>query len=176
MSRDLFQILKSADIWSESIPLKRSEYLGNSGTTDQNVYWVEEGVLRISSTDAEREYGMRFAYSGELFSRLDSYIKAVPSRYQVQALRKTNLRAATKVDFEHTLKRHEGLSELWQEGLYQLIYDMLEREDDLMINDPQLRLNRVLKRSPRLFQEVPHKYIASYLRMSPETLSRLLNS
>ena len=45
-----------------------------------------------------------------------------------------------------------------------------------MIADPRQRLQRVLGRSPRLFQEVPHKYIASYLRMSPETLSRLLNS
>jgi len=37
-------------------------------------------------------------------------------------------------------------------------------------------LERVLTRSPQLFQEIPHKYIAAYLRMSPETLSRLLNS
>jgi hypothetical protein len=34
----------------------------------------------------------------------------------------------------------------------------------------------VFKRSPQLFQEIPNKHIASYLRMSPETLSRLKKS
>jgi hypothetical protein len=44
-----------------------------------------------------------------------------------------------------------------------------------LINAPAERYERVLKRSPKLFQEVPNKYIANYLRMSPETLSRLKN-
>ncbi len=49
----------------------------------------------------------------------------------------------------------------------------MEREQDLLINSPEERYRRVLKRSPQLFQEVPHKYIAAYLRMPPETLSRV---
>ena len=52
----------------------------------------------------------------------------------------------------------------------------MEREHDLMLADPKMRLERVRQRSPQLFQEVPHKYIAAYLRMSPETLSRLMNT
>ncbi len=51
-----------------------------------------------------------------------------------------------------------------------------EREIDLLTQSPQERIERIRKRSPQVFQEIPHKYIASYLRMSPETLSRLLNS
>jgi hypothetical protein len=39
--------------------------------------------------------------------------------------------------------------------------------------EPERRLARLLKRSPHIFQLVPKKYIASYLRMTPETLSRL---
>ena len=50
---------------------------------------------------------------------------------------------------------------------------MLERETDLLIKSPQVRYEKVLKRSPQLFQEIPLTYIASYLRMTPETLSRL---
>ena len=57
-----------------------------------------------------------------------------------------------------------------------LIYTQLEREKDILISSPHTRYERVLKRSPQVFQYVPHKYIASYLRMSPETLSRLKKS
>lgn len=176
MEENLIAQLKSAPIWSEPFILKRGDNLGRFQTVDSQVYWVEEGVLRISSTQVDQELGMRFAYSGEVFSRLDSYIKAVPSRYRIQALRKSSLRSCSKQDFEDFLNHQPILKIYWQKMLYQLIYEMLEREDDLMINEPKARLERVLKRSPRLFQEVPHKYIAAYLRMSPETLSRLLNS
>jgi hypothetical protein len=61
------------------------------------------------------------------------------------------------------------------EFLEDLVLQQLEREKDLLINAPAERYERVLKRSPKLFQEVPNKYIANYLRMSPETLSRLKN-
>ena len=62
---------------------------------------------------------------------------------------------------------------LWKQILELLVYQQMEREIDLLTYSPQKRYERVLQRSPQLFQEIPSKYIASYLRMSPETLSRL---
>ncbi|MCE2734433.1 MAG: hypothetical protein LW821_13820 [Flammeovirgaceae bacterium] len=49
----------------------------------------------------------------------------------------------------------------------------IERETELLTFTPEQRVNRLLQRSPHLFQIIPRKYIASYLRMTPETLSRL---
>ena len=57
--------------------------------------------------------------------------------------------------------------------LENLVVQQIEREKDLLTQSPRERYERVLKRSPQLFQEVANKYIATYLRMSPETLSRL---
>ncbi|MCY7291948.1 MAG: Crp/Fnr family transcriptional regulator, partial [Ferruginibacter sp.] len=57
-----------------------------------------------------------------------------------------------------------------------LVTQQIDREIDLLITSPAERLKRVLARSPNLFQEIPLKYIASYLRMKPETLSRIRNS
>jgi hypothetical protein len=52
----------------------------------------------------------------------------------------------------------------------------MEREIDLLTVSSKERYLRVLNRSPKVFQEIPHGLIASYLRMSPETLSRLKKS
>ena len=60
--------------------------------------------------------------------------------------------------------------------LENLITQQMEREVDLLIESPAERLKRILERSPNLFQHVPLKYIANYLRMTPETLSRIRNS
>jgi len=60
--------------------------------------------------------------------------------------------------------------------LEQLTLQQLEREKDILTSSPLERYKRVLKRSPQLFQEIPNKYIADYLRMTPETLSRIKKS
>ncbi|MNY67885.1 hypothetical protein D3C86_2055530 [compost metagenome] len=65
---------------------------------------------------------------------------------------------------------------LWIKILENLAVQQLEREIDLLKNSPKERYERVLKRSPQLFQESPNRHIANYLRMSPETLSRLKKS
>jgi len=52
----------------------------------------------------------------------------------------------------------------------------LEREIDLLHPSAKERYKRLAERSPQILQEVPHKYIADYLRMSPETLSRITKS
>lgn len=49
----------------------------------------------------------------------------------------------------------------------------MEHEIDLLMPEPAHRLARLRARSPGIFQHVPKKYLASYLRMTPETLSRL---
>lgn len=64
----------------------------------------------------------------------------------------------------------------WMKILENLLLQQIEREIDILTNSPKERYLRVLKRSPLLFQEIPHKHIANYLRMSPETLSRLKKS
>ena len=65
---------------------------------------------------------------------------------------------------------------MWTSMLEELVLQQIEREKDILTNSPKERYNRVLKRSPQLFQEIPNKYIANYLRMTPETLSRLKKS
>ena len=66
--------------------------------------------------------------------------------------------------------------QLWNQMLAYTIAAFLERETDLLALTPRERYERVLQRSPQLFQHIPHRYIASYLRMAPETLSRLKKS
>lgn len=167
--------LQSANIWSDPKKLKRGAYLSSAGEVNQKVYWVEQGTLHFYLLKDGEEQSIRFAYPGNVVSVLDSYISAKPSVYYLQALREVQYRECSKSDFDAFLKDSD-LIELWNLSLHQLILEMMEREQDLLEKSPALRLQRVMERSPRLFQEVPFKYIASYLRMSPETLSRLLNS
>ena len=61
----------------------------------------------------------------------------------------------------------------WRAELEKTLVGRMEHEIDLLLPEPAQRLARLRRRNPGIFQRVPGKYLASYLRMSPETLSRL---
>lgn len=168
--------LLAPELWSEEVVLKRNDFLIQPGGFDQSTYYVDEGVIRVYYQTEEEEHTIRFGYRESIFASLTCVLGKQPAQFYYQALRKTRVR---KVEFEKLrtfLEAQEGYQGYWTKILEQLVLDQLEREIDLVTESPRTRYERVLARSPQLFQEVPHKYIASYLRMSPETLSRLKNS
>ena len=78
--------------------------------------------------------------------------------------------------FKSFISSSEKLQTIWVQILESFVLQQMERERDLLTSSPIIRYQRVLKRSPQVFQEIPNKYIASYLRMTPETLSRIKKS
>lgn len=173
----LYQIIdETPDAWKGELSLKRNEYLKVKGSTDTNLYYVKTGSLRVFIEDEFEEHTIRFGYEGNFISALDSHITEKPSPYYIQAIRKTELKVISKEAFMKIINSKHEHQHLWQEMLSQLIYQQMEREIDILTYSPAERYRRVLERSPRLFQEIPAKYIASYLRMTPETLSRLKKS
>ncbi len=153
--------------------LKRGEILIHEGSFDQDIYIVKEGCIHIHIMINDQSQSIRFAYDGSLFTAIDSFFGHQANQYIYQAIRKTEIEVISKSDFDHFISKDQAHLILWNQVLQLLVLSMVERENDLLHNNPKDRLARVLKRSPQLFQHVPHKYIASYLRMSPETLSRL---
>ncbi len=168
--------LQDQNAWEKKITLSRNEFLKVKGSTDVNLYYLIKGSLRIFVEDGLEEQTIRFGYQGNLIAALDSYLTGKPSDLYIQALKKTELKVISKSAFEKVIYASLESTQLWLKTIHQLVHGQMERERDLLTVSPVDRYNRVLKRSPQLFQEIPHKYIASYLRMTPETLSRLKKS
>ena len=157
------------------ITIERNQLLKVKGNIDTNVYYVESGSLRVFVLDDCEEQVIRFGYKENLVVSLDAFLTDKPSRFFIQAIKKTTLKVITKTQINDFLKI-ENNHILWTRILENLIIQQMEREIDILTNSPKERYQRVLKRSPQLFQEIPNKYIANYLRMSPKTLSRLKKS
>lgn len=166
------EIVELAD---KTITIGRSEFLKVKGSIDTNVYYVVSGSLRVFVLDDYEEQTIRFGYKENLIASLDSFLTGQPSELFIQAIKRTVLRVITKEQMDHFLKT-ESNRILWTKILESLVIQQMEREIDILTNSPKERYQRVLKRSPQLFQEIPNRYIANYLRMSPETLSRLKKS
>lgn len=159
--------------WSDTLVVKRNEYLKWGDSKDTNLYYVEEGSVRIFMEDEKEEHTIRFGYEGSFIAALDSFISEQSSPFFIQAIKKSTVKVISKEDFMSFMQSSPDNLVLWQDIMGGLVCQQIEREIDLLTSSPLERYKRVLARSPRLFQEIPAKYIASYLRMTPETLSRL---
>ena len=175
-SSGILELLKANNLFEKDLVLKRNEFLKVAGSSDTNIYFIEEGSLRIYIEQEGEEQIIRFGYKNDLIVALDSFLTDQPSDFYIQAIKKTAVKIISKKAFFKFIQESEANLKLWNAILENLVLQQMEREKDLLIASVNERYSRVLKRSPKLFQEVPHKYIANYLRMTPETLSRLKKS
>ncbi len=172
----LLDEIEAQNLWQKQVILKRNEYLKVAGSIDTNVYYIVSGSLRIFVINEFEEHNIRFGYRNNLMALLDSFISEQASNYYIQAIKETELKVIEKPTLKALISSSSALQQNWNATLEQIIFQQLEREQDILISSPLERYQRVLKRSPQLFQEIPNKHIASYLRMTPETLSRLKKS
>lgn len=163
------------ELSDKTITIDRNEFLKVKGSIDTNVYYIESGSLRVFVLDDYEEQIIRFGYKGNIIVSLDSFLTGKPSDLFIQAIKKTVIKVVTKPQIDKFLETERNRN-LWTKILENLILQQMEREIDILTNSPKERYERVLKRSPQLFQEIPNKHIANYLRMSAETLSRLKKS
>ena len=172
----LKKILERENLFLEKRIFKRDEYLNKSknGVND-NLYFVVSGSLRVYFLDDYEEHILYFGYKNSLISALDSFFSKESSSLYIQAIKKTTVLIISKKELMLFLTNKPKYSGLYSNILEELIQLKTEREKNLLISSPVKRYMRLLNQRPELFQEIPNKYIASYLRMAPETLSRIKN-
>jgi Cyclic nucleotide-binding domain. len=175
-SSELIAWIEQNQLVEKTIEIERNGFLKTAGSIDTQIYLVEEGSLRVYIMDENEERTIRFGYQNNILVSLDSFLTEKPSEFVIQTLKKTRVKVISKKAFVEFINREETNRKLWVKILEDLVIQQIEREKDLLISSPKERFERVMKRSPQLFQEIPHRHIANYLRMTPETLSRLKKS
>jgi len=170
------KLILSFNEMGEQRILSRGDILLKEGDVETNLYLVQTGAIRVFYLSEFEEQTIRFGYKGSLINSLSSFIKATRSEFYIDAIRKSTIKIISKDNLLKLVHESEESLRQYIQLLETSITQQIDREIDLLISSPAERLKRVLERSPNLFQEIPLKYIASYLRMKPETLSRIRNS
>lgn len=90
----------------------------------------------------------------------------------MQALTKLKFAKINRSDFYQNMDKIPKLERCWRMITEEALLGKIEREVEMLTFSPEERYQRLLERSSHVFQLIPKEYIASYLRMTPETLSR----
>lgn len=177
MTKNAVQILKEkiaqANLWEYELEFKRDSYIKEANTVDTHLYFLEEGSARVYVTEEGKEHILYFGYKGSLLSAIDSFLSDASSQLSIKTIKKTKVKVISKKRFLQFIEKEKETLTLWQNVLSQLLLMRVDREKNLLLDSPTARYRHALDTHPVLFQEIPHRYIASYLRMTPETLSRI---
>jgi CRP-like cAMP-binding protein len=154
--------------------LRKKQYLLQEGDVCKFIAFVEKGAMRSYSVDETgAEHIIQFALEGWLISDLYSFLTAEPATYNIDALEDCELVLISKSAQEELLKKvpkYETYTRLQITGAYLAMQRRLTSIISLPLED---RYTNFTSLYPDIVQRVPQHMIASYMGLTPETLSRV---
>lgn len=161
--------------WS-SFEAPRKTLLTSAGFTEHYLYFVLEGVQKSFYLNGEKEHVIAFTYAPSFTGIPDSFLSQQPSKYYLETLEDSRfLRISYEKHMEY-LERCHSLDTLFRKATEAILIGVLERHYELMSLTIEERFKSFMERSSHLLQMVPHKDLASYLRIDPTNFSKLLSS
>lgn len=160
------------------VPMKfqKGEIILREGEICENIYWVAKGLVRQFYYKNDKELTEYMATEDNIVMSIESLFKEQPSSQQIVALEPTILFALPKKDLEHEAVRNVNIQMLYRKILEESLIISQVHADMLRFESAQERYAKLVKRSPQLVLRAPLVYVASYLQMTPETLSRVRTS
>ncbi|MFD2037510.1 Crp/Fnr family transcriptional regulator [Belliella marina] len=172
MKSNVFDILKQQFNRLE-VPAKTT--LLKEGEISKTMFLIEKGCLRTWVNNNGAEITTQFFFEGDRVSSIESFRTKQPSLYSIESLEPTILQTLSQADFQMMIESSPELKKEMEEHLYKRLFQSQQFLYSFLKNNPQKRYEELLKQHPHIVQRVPQHYIASYLGITPVSLSRIRN-
>jgi len=153
--------------------LKPGEFLAEQGRVCRNIAFIEKGLLRLYYLHDGKEVTNCFCRENTISTSYQSLVSQQESEIAVQAVEETKLIALS----------YDSLLKLYEKDLFWQQVARLAVENEMFATESHNRFLRnlsatdrylqILKNEEELLQRVPLNYLATYLQIAPETLSRI---
>ena len=144
----------------------KGEMILQEGDICENIYYIDKGLVR-------QFYFKNIGSDGEIFMCIESLFKEQPTKLQVQAIETTMVYMLPKRRLEQVALHNVNIQILYRKILEESLIISQIHADLLRFETAQNRYLRLCKMKPQVVLRAPLVYIASYLQMTPETLSRV---
>lgn len=173
MTHDELDVLESI-----LVPMKfqKGEKILNEGEVCTHIYWIVKGLVRQFYYKNGKELTEHMAVENHIIMCIESLFKEEPTRLQILALEPTLIYAMPRHLLEQVAMRSVNIQILYRKILEESLIDSQIHADLLRFETAQDRYSKLVKLHPQLVLRAPLVYIASYLQMTPETLSRVRTS
>ena len=151
----------------------KGEMILQEGEVCENIYYVDKGLVRQFYYKNEKELTEHIGADGEIFMCIESLFKEEPTKLQVQAIETSMIYLIPKHRLEQVALHNVNIQILYRKILEESLIISQVHADLLRFETAQNRYLRLCKLKPQVVLRAPLVYIASYLQMTPATLSRV---
>ncbi|WP_229216384.1 Crp/Fnr family transcriptional regulator [Dyadobacter sp. 3J3] len=156
------------------VSAKRNQILVNYNETCRIYYFINKGSLRLFTVNKSGlETSRYFAFEGMFITALPSFIDQQPAEEFLQAIEKSELLAITRKDFYEMVRTVPEFGHIYREILEIGFVNAQKRIYGFQGFDALEKVKWLIKFQPKFLLRVSNKMAASYLGMSPSTLSRV---
>ena len=152
---------------------KKKEFLLQEGKVCNKITFVNNGIMRLFYNVEGVENTIQFFFGDSWYTDYASFLTGQPSIENLQTLEESEVVQFKKDDLYklyNSMPIFEKVGRIFAENAYLSISQLNQMKTN---EEPELRYINLLKTRPELVQQIPQHYIASYLGIKPETLSRI---
>ena len=158
---------------SKVIETTRNKDLQSIGHTCKTIYFLNNGIARIYYFKDGIDITENFAFAGNVIARVESLFSGKPSQKAIQIIEDAELVA---IDADKLFKLYDTFPEI--ERLFRKIFEAayvntVNRIEGIQFHTAEERYNSLINEAPDVLQRVPLKYVASYLGITQQSLSRI---
>ena len=170
MTHDELDILESV-----LVPMKftKGEAILKDGDVCENIYYIDKGLIRQYYFKNGKDMTEHLGADRSIFMCIESLFKEVPSHLQAEALETSIIYALPKKHLEQVALHNVNIQILYRKMLEESLILSQVHADLVRFESASNRYKRMSKLMPQVILRAPLLYIASYLQMTPETLSRV---
>jgi CRP-like cAMP-binding protein len=158
----------------EVISTKRNQVLIHYDEAADYYYFVNKGAVRLFTINAEgQELSRYFAFEGTFVTALPSFIDRQPAKEYLQTIEPSELLRIKRANFYYLVRTVPVFAAIYTEILEMGFITAQQRIYGFQGDDALSKVRWVIKNQPKLLLRVSNKMVASYLGISPSTLSRI---
>ena len=170
MTHDELDLLESI-----LVPMKfaKGAMVLNEGEVCKNIYYIDKGLLRQFYYRNDKELTEHLGVENTIVMCIESLFREEPTHLLVEALEPTIIYALPKQRLEQVALHNVNIQILYRKILEESLILSQVHADLVRFESAQDRYKKLCKLMPQVVLRAPLVYIASYLQMTPETLSRV---
>lgn len=179
LKRFITKYVKLSDVELEEITnkfktkvVKKNDYLLKQGGTCKDLVFVEKGCLRLYYLKDDIEVSVWFAFEQSSAIEIYSFISENPSDYFLQAIEDSEVLYLPKAElnklYQYQPKMQEMMRNFWED----VILNLINRFTALQKDSAEKRYLDLLNK-PAYLETIPQKYLASFIGVTPTSLSRI---
>lgn len=158
----------------EIVDYPKGEALEHQGDHSMEQYFIIEGILkRVVSNAQGKEMILRFAAESDIDTSYAAWRLKTPIPYSILAVTKVRAAKLSMQQWVHFMERHASIKSEFEFEIMKLMSEVMAHTITLHLLDAPGRVQRFMRKHSELAERLPKKELASYLNLSPETLSRL---